>query len=87
LTSHPTSTYFHDPCCPESTPLTGGRAIVGERSEEVARLRGIVVEHILSGVLTSPLDFDQVHYEWVLLLEGRALLAVGDERLDLSAGD
>ena len=59
----------------------------GERIEEIARLSGAVVEHILSGALTSPLDYDQDHDEWVVVLNGGAVLEVGDERLDLVAGD
>ncbi len=60
---------------------------VGERNEEIARLSGAVVEHILSGSLPSPLDYDQDHDEWVVLLNGGAVLEVGGERLDLVAGD
>jgi cupin 2 domain-containing protein len=60
---------------------------VGERNEEIARLSGAVVEHTLSGSLPSPLDYDQDHDEWVVLLHGGAVLDVGDERLDLVAGD
>jgi cupin 2 domain-containing protein len=47
----------------------------------------VVIEHILSGALPSPADYDQSHDEWVLVAEGAAVLEVGDERLDLSGGD
>jgi cupin 2 domain-containing protein len=60
---------------------------VGERSEELARLGGVVVEQILSGALAAPVDYDQDHDEWVLLLSGGATLEVGDETLDLATGD
>jgi cupin 2 domain-containing protein len=60
---------------------------VGERSEELARLGGVVVEQILSGALAAPVDYDQDHDEWVLLLSGGATLEVGDETLDLVGGD
>ena len=60
---------------------------VGERSEEVARLGGVVVEQILSGALDAPVDYDQDHDEWVLLLSGGATLRVEEEILDLAAGD
>ena len=60
---------------------------VGERSEEIAQLGGVVVEHIVSGVVAAPVDYDQDHDEWVVLLSGGATLEVGDERLDLAAGD
>lgn len=46
-----------------------------------------MVEQILSGTLGSPQDYDQAHDEWVVVLIGGALLEVGDERLDLVAGD
>ncbi len=60
---------------------------LGETSEELARLGNVVIEHILSGALPSPVDYDQSHDEWVLVLEGAAVLEVGDERFDLSRGD
>jgi cupin 2 domain-containing protein len=76
------------------TPAVTGRLrpaedapAVGERSEEVARLGGVVVEQILSGTLGAPVDYDQEHDEWVVVLSGGATLAVGDESLDLVAGD
>jgi cupin 2 domain-containing protein len=60
---------------------------VGERSEEIAQLGGVVVEQILSGAIAAPVDYDQDHDEWVVLLSGGATLDVGDESLDLVAGD
>jgi cupin 2 domain-containing protein len=60
---------------------------VGERSEEIAQLGGVVVEHIVSGAVAAPVDYDQSHDEWVVLLSGGATLEVGDERLDLAPGD
>jgi cupin 2 domain-containing protein len=60
---------------------------VGEQSEEIARLGGVVVEQILSGVLSASADYDQDHDEWVVLLSGGATLQVGDDRRDLVAGD
>jgi cupin 2 domain-containing protein len=59
----------------------------GETSEQPARLGHVVIEHILSGTLASPVDYDQSHDEWVLVLEGAAVLEVGEERLDLTRGD
>jgi cupin 2 domain-containing protein len=76
------------------TPVVSGRLrpssdapAVGERSEELARLGGVVVEHIVSGAVAAPVDYDQDHDEWVVLLSGGATLKVGDEGLDLAAGD
>ena len=51
------------------------------------RLGGVAVEQILSGTLGSPQDYDQAHDEWVVVLEGGAVLEVEGERLDLAAGD
>jgi len=51
----------------------------GDWSEEIAQLGGEVVEHILSGALRSPVDHDQDHDEWVVLLNGEAPLEVGGE--------
>ena len=61
----------------------------GENSEELARLGqgNVVIEHILSGALPSPVHYDQAHDEWVLVYEGAAVLEVGDERFDLIRGD
>ena len=59
----------------------------GEWSEEIAHLGGVVVEHILSGVLASPVDYDQDHDEWVVLLNGEATLEVDGEVLALGTGD
>jgi cupin 2 domain-containing protein len=62
---------------------------LGEYSEELVRpgLGNVVIEHILSGALTAPVDYNQSHDEWVLVLEGAAVVEVGDQRFDLTAGD
>jgi cupin 2 domain-containing protein len=69
---------------------------VGERHEEIAHLgedadldvrAQVVVEQILSGALPSPVDFDQAYDEWVVVLDGHALLEVGEERVHLVRGD
>lgn len=76
------------------TPLDRGRLSppaeapeVGERIEVLAELHGVVVECILSGSLPSPVDYDQAHDEWVVVLDGAAVLEVGGERLELDSGD
>lgn len=61
--------------------------VVGESSEETARLGPVVIEHILSGALPEPVDYNQSHDEWVLVLEGEAVLEVDDQRVDLVRGD
>ena len=47
----------------------------------------VVIEQILSGVLDEPIDYNQDHDEWVVLLEGSAELEVNGERLLLEQGD
>ena len=59
----------------------------GERSHQIARMRNAVVEEILSGRLDGPVDYVQDQDEWVVVLEGGAVLDVGDEHLDLGPGD
>jgi cupin 2 domain-containing protein len=75
-------------------PVVRGRLLAaseapatGERAAEIARVGGVVVEQILSGALTGPVDFDQHHDEWVVVLAGDAVLEVAGERVTLSAGD
>lgn len=76
------------------TPLVRGRLPsgveapeLGERSEEIARFGGTVVEHIVSGHLAAPVDYDQAHDEWVAVLDGAAILEVQGERVNLRSGD
>lgn len=59
----------------------------GERSEVLARLGGAVVELILSGRISVPVDYDQPHDEWVAVLDGAAVLLVDDEPVVLTGGD
>ena len=55
--------------------------------EELARVNGAVVEQILSGRLTVPVDYLQDVDEWVVVLAGRAVLEVDGVRLELATGD
>jgi mannose-6-phosphate isomerase-like protein (cupin superfamily) len=45
------------------------------------------VEHIVSGRLEAPVDYDQDDDEWVLVLAGSAEIEIHGEVLDLAAGD
>jgi len=65
----------------------GSAPAVGERAHVLAVVGGVTVEQVLSGRLGSPLDFDQDHDEWFVVLAGAAVLEVEGERLDLGAGD
>ena len=46
-----------------------------------------MVEQILSGLHVEPEDYLQDHDEWVTLLAGAAVLEVGGEPVELTAGD
>ncbi len=59
----------------------------GERITQLAQMRGVIIEQILSSEIDVPVDFDQDHDEWVLLLEGAAELEVSGEKLSLESGD
>jgi cupin 2 domain-containing protein len=59
----------------------------GERVVTLAELPGVAIEQILSGALCEPLSYRQGHHEWVVLLAGRALVRVEEDRLELGPGD
>jgi cupin 2 domain-containing protein len=59
----------------------------GEHVEGLARVGNVVIEQILDGVVDEPVDYDQDHDEWVVLLEGAAELEVNGETLRLEQGD
>ena len=46
-----------------------------------------MVEQILSGEVGGPLDYLQEQDEWVVVLNGAAVLEVGGQRVELGAGD
>ncbi len=59
----------------------------GERIEQLIEVGGATVEQILSGEIAGPLDYEQDHDEWVVLLAGFAELEVGGELFSLEEGD
>lgn len=59
----------------------------GELTEQIGRIGDVAIEQILSGRIDEPVDYDQAHDEWVALLQGRAVLEVAGERLELEPGD
>lgn len=59
----------------------------GETGETVVASDDLVIEHILSGRLDSPVAYEQDHDEWVVVLEGSALLEVAGETLAMNGGD
>jgi cupin 2 domain-containing protein len=58
----------------------------GELTEEIVSVRNLVVEQILSGTV-EPVDYVQDQDEWVVVLEGAAVLEVDGERHELARGD
>ena len=66
---------------PHSAPAAG------EDVTRLAQLPHAVVEQILSGRIDGPLDYRQDEDEWVVVLHGRAVLDVEDERIHLGPGD
>lgn len=59
----------------------------GERFETLLKHRNLVVERIVSSSAISPVEYVQTQDEWVLLLEGEAVLEVAGERHELKRGD
>jgi|HubBroStandDraft_6_1064221.scaffolds.fasta_scaffold1304076_2 mannose-6-phosphate isomerase-like protein (cupin superfamily) len=66
---------------PDDAPVSGERVVT------LLERPGAVIEQILSGALPQPLDFDQDHDEWVVVLEGHARLGLDGRELELHAGD
>jgi cupin 2 domain-containing protein len=60
---------------------------VGERVERLVQRGGTVIEQILSGELPEPVDYDQDHDEWVVVLGGAAEIEVDGERLSMEPGE
>jgi len=59
----------------------------GEEHITLVAAPTFAVGQILSGVLHTPIDFDQDHDEWVLVISGGASMEVAGRRYELSAGD
>jgi cupin 2 domain-containing protein len=59
----------------------------GERVVSILEVDGMVIEQILSGRLDAPAAFVQDHGEWVVVLDGGAILDLDGERIELVGGD
>jgi hypothetical protein len=59
----------------------------GEHVEDIIHVGDVAIEQIISGVVDEPVDYNQDHDEWVVLLEGTAELEVNGKRLFLEQGD
>ena len=66
---------------------SSGAPVSGEHVEELVHMGEVIIEQILSGVVDRPVEYDQDHDEWVVLLEGSAELEVNGETLLLEQGD
>ena len=60
---------------------------VGERTRVLVATPGFTVEQILSGRLEAPVDDDQDHDEWVVVLEGGAVLEIDGVEHAMTPGD
>lgn len=61
--------------------------VEGERFETLLKHRNLVVERIVSSSAIRPVEYVQTQDEWVLLIEGEAVLEVVGERHELKRGD
>ena len=59
----------------------------GERFHELARMHNVVVEEIVSSASPEPVEYRQVQDEWVVVLEGAAVLEVEGDEVRLARGD
>jgi cupin 2 domain-containing protein len=59
----------------------------GERFEDLLIRNDVRIERILSAPGSASGPYDQAHDEWVLLLQGQAVLEMAGERVELTAGE
>ncbi len=59
----------------------------GELFETLCACGTVLIERIVSSDILPDTEYDQDHDEWVVLLEGSALLSVGGETVRLARGD
>ncbi|WP_195210595.1 cupin domain-containing protein [Actinomarinicola tropica] len=59
----------------------------GEVHVDLASTAAFRVEHISSGRVSTPVEFLQLGDEWVVVLEGSAILEIDEERVELGPGD
>src|SRR4051812_6972990 len=59
----------------------------GERTVELARVRNVVIEEIVSGTADAAVEYRQEQDEWVVVLSGNAVLDVEGETVELSRGE
>jgi len=59
----------------------------GERFEPLLQHKNLVIERIISSAATKPTTFVQEQDEWVLLVQGTAILDIDGTAKSLKAGD
>jgi len=59
----------------------------GERFEALLTHKGLLVERIVSSSKIASQEYVQEQDEWVVLLQGEAVLDVGGESVQLKSGD
>ena len=59
----------------------------GERFEPILSHKNLVIERILSSAAVTPCEYVQQQDEWVVLLQGDAVLRVAGETVMLKSGD
>ena len=59
----------------------------GEKFETLLAHKNLVVERIVSSADTEPVEYVQAEDEWVLLVQGTAVLHMAGKTLTLNAGD
>lgn len=59
----------------------------GERFETLLRHKNLVIERIISSSLVTPTTYVQAQDEWVVLLQGEAVLEVDGQHHALKSGD
>jgi len=59
----------------------------GERFDELLRHRNLLIERIVSSAVITPQEYVQPQDEWVLLVQGEAVLRVDGASVALKAGD
>ncbi len=59
----------------------------GERFDTLLTHRNLIIERIVSGADIQPAEYVQAQDEWVLLVQGAAVMDVAGNRTVLGAGD
>ena len=59
----------------------------GENFTALLHCRNVVIERIVSSAAPEPLIYDQAQDEWVLLLQGQAVLEIAGDEMRLAPGD